>query len=84
MSEPTDYSERERLEELLAMSAAAFAKYGLSGFRAASLRAFQAFDGLFCKGVVTLRVEVDLLPSGEARAMRIVAISKDGRRTELG
>jgi hypothetical protein len=84
MSNPTEHDELGRLADVLAAGAADFAKHALRDFKTASTAGFKVFDAAFCKSLITVRVECDLTPDGNASAVRLVAIAPDGRRTELG
>jgi len=67
----------------LEIAACEFARVTVANFQRAGPRAFQIFDKAYCAGLIQLKVEAMLTPSGEIAKLRLIATSRDGRRTEL-
>jgi hypothetical protein len=63
--------------------ASGFPKFAMVDLRRDSPAGFKAFNAAFAGGMVTLRVEVDLLGDGSAGTVRLLMQARDGRRQTL-
>jgi hypothetical protein len=67
----------------LVAAAGTFSRLAVVGFKQDAPAAFKAFNAAFSAGLCSLQIEVTLDASGEAAAVRVVAVTQDGRRQTL-